>query len=160
MVLEFCFCFFVVIPFIMDVRLQFSVQNVDAQQGGVTQEEGHTGFLFPTFLLRCLPRFLSREGLSRHFPSSTVKSNLVYPRLNHSPLVRHDVRESPRSCYYAEIRTHVPNVRRFRGYFQLNPRGDRYYVFIWCGFVFVCTYVCMYVCMYACMYVCMYVCIY
>ena len=31
-----------------------------------------------TFLLRCLPCFLSREGFSLPFPSSTVKSNYVY----------------------------------------------------------------------------------
>ena len=37
-----------------------------------------------TFLLRCM-----REGFSRSFPSSTVKSNLVYYRFNRSPLVGH-----------------------------------------------------------------------
>ena len=31
-----------------------------------------------TFLLRCLPYFFSREGFSRPFPSSIVKSNFVY----------------------------------------------------------------------------------
>ena len=31
-----------------------------------------------TFLLRRMPLFLSREGFSRSFPSSTVKSNFVY----------------------------------------------------------------------------------
>ena len=36
---------------------------------------------FSTFLLRYLPYFLSREGFSRYFPSSTMKSNIVYPRL-------------------------------------------------------------------------------
>ena len=45
---------------------------------------------FSTFFLRCLPSFLSREGFSRPFPSSTVKSNFVYPRINRSPLVGHD----------------------------------------------------------------------
>ena len=44
---------------------------------------------FSTFLLRCLPLFLSREGFSLPFPSSTVKSNFVYPRINRSPLVGH-----------------------------------------------------------------------
>ena len=44
---------------------------------------------FSTFLLRCLPSFLSREGFSRPFPSSTVKSNFVYPRINCPPLVGH-----------------------------------------------------------------------
>ena len=47
-------------------------------------------YIFFTFLLR----FLSRERLSRSFPSSTVKSRFVYPRHNRSPLVGHDVRES------------------------------------------------------------------
>ena len=31
-----------------------------------------------TFFLRCMPYFFSREGFSHSFPSSTVKSNLVY----------------------------------------------------------------------------------
>ena len=44
---------------------------------GVTQEEGHTGFLIH-LLLRCVPLFFSREGFSRSFPSSTVNSNFVY----------------------------------------------------------------------------------
>ena len=42
----------------------------------VTQDKGHTGFS-STFLLRCLPSFFSREGLSRSFPSSTVKSGTL-----------------------------------------------------------------------------------
>ena len=42
-----------------------------------------------TFLLRCCLNFLLRGGLSRPFPSSTVKSNFVYPRINPSPLVGH-----------------------------------------------------------------------
>ena len=32
----------------------------------------------PTFLLRCVPLFFSREGFSPSFPSSTVKSSFVY----------------------------------------------------------------------------------
>ena len=55
----------VVIPFILDVRL------VDVP-AGVTQD-------FSTFLLRCLPPFLSREGFSRPFPWSTVESNFCVP---------------------------------------------------------------------------------
>ena len=31
-----------------------------------------------TFFLRCVPYFLSREGFSHSFPSSTVKPNFVY----------------------------------------------------------------------------------
>ena len=44
---------------------------------GVTQEEGHTGFLthLPS-AVRVL--FFSREEFSHSFPSSTVKSNFVY----------------------------------------------------------------------------------
>ena len=75
-------CVCAVIPFILDVRF------VDVP-AGVTQEEGHTAY-FSTFFLRGLPYFLSREGSSYPFPSSTVKSNFVYPRNNRSPLVWHD----------------------------------------------------------------------
>ena len=42
---------------------------------------------FSTFLLRGLPQFLPGEGFSRPFPSSTVKSNFAFPRINRSPLV-------------------------------------------------------------------------
>ena len=55
----------------------------------VTQEEGHTGFLhLPSAVLTLV---LSREGFSRPFPSSTVKSNFVYPRTNRPPLVSHEI---------------------------------------------------------------------
>ena len=74
-----------------------------------------------TFLLRCLPSFLSREGFSYSFPSSTVKSNFVYPRTNRSPLVG-------KNPSYRDSNSR-PNVRRFRG-FQLNHRGDRLYRFV------------------------------
>ena len=50
---------------------------------GVTQD------FSSTFLLRCMPLFFSREGFSRSFLSSTVKSNFVYYRFNRSPLVGH-----------------------------------------------------------------------
>ena len=50
------------------------------------QEEGHTGFHYlPSAVLALI--FISQEGFSRSFPSSTVKSNFVYPRNNRSPLV-------------------------------------------------------------------------
>ena len=55
----------------------------------------------------------SREGFSRPFPSSTAKSNFLYPRNNRSPLVGHDVRKNPTSCDRAEIRTHVPTSEGF-----------------------------------------------
>ena len=61
------------------------VRFVDAP-AGVTPEEGDTGFLH---LLRCLPQFLSREGFICSVPSSSVKLNFVYPRVNRSPLVGH-----------------------------------------------------------------------
>ena len=70
----------VVIPFILDVRL------VDVP-AGVIQEEGHTGFLhLPSAVLALI--FIA-QGFSRPFPSSTVKSSFVYPRINRSPLVGH-----------------------------------------------------------------------
>ena len=73
-----------VIPFILDVRL------VDVPTG-VTQEEGHTGFLhLPPAVLALI---FTARGSTRFFPSSTVKSNFVYPRVNRSPLVGHDVSE-------------------------------------------------------------------
>ena len=57
---------------------------------------GHTGSRkatrdFSTFRLRCLPSFLSREAFSRPFHSLTLKSNFVYPRIDCSPLVGHDI---------------------------------------------------------------------
>ena len=58
-------CVRVVIPFIPDVRL------VDVP-AGVKQEEGHTGFLH--LLSAVLALIFSREGFSRSFPLSTVKS--------------------------------------------------------------------------------------
>ena len=46
---------------------------------GVSQEEGHTGFLIHLLsAVRDAPQFFSREGVSHSFPSSTVKSNFVY----------------------------------------------------------------------------------
>ena len=91
-----CVIHCVVIPFILDVGL------VDAP-AGVTQD------FSSTFLLRCVPSFLSREGFRRPFPSSTVKSNFGYPRINRPPLVRHFffVKKYPSSCECTEIRTHV-----------------------------------------------------
>ena len=56
-------CVCVVIPFILDV----SFVDVPA---GATQEEGHT-----------------QAGFFHSFPSSTVKSNFVFPRFNRSLLV-------------------------------------------------------------------------
>ena len=97
-----CACVCVVIPFILDVRL------VDAP-AGVTQD-------FSTFLLWCVPLSFSREGFSRSFPSSTVKSILCTNDLIVLHLLRIHiyiyyfffVRKNPSSCDDTEIRTHVP----------------------------------------------------
>ena len=63
-------CVCVIIPFILDVRF------VDVP-AGVTQEEGHTGFLhLPSAVLALI--FTAREGSNRSFPSSTEKSTFVY----------------------------------------------------------------------------------
>ena len=76
------------------------------QPGSHRREVTHN---FSTFFLRCLPQFLSREGFSSPFPSSTVKSNIVYPRINRSPLVGHDLfyfifeEKSQRSSYLSYI---------------------------------------------------------
>ena len=43
---------------------------------GVTQEEGHTGFLI--HLPSAVRALIFLEGFSHSFPSSTVKSNFVY----------------------------------------------------------------------------------
>ena len=84
---------------------------------------------FSTFLLRCLPLFLSREGFSLLFPSGTVKSNYLYPRINRSPLVGYDFffiavfgSKNPSLCDCTEIQTDGPTSKRFRGY-QLKHRG-------------------------------------
>ena len=97
------FLLFVVIPF-MDAPAE------------VTQEEGHIlSFFAPSFCGTCL-NFLSQEGFSRPFPSSTVKSsNFASPRRNNrSPiLVGLGVRENPSSYDCAETRTHVPTSEGF-----------------------------------------------
>ena len=63
-------CMCVVNLFILDVR---PCGRIPA---GVTQEEGHTGFLI--HLPSAVLALIWREGFSRSFPSSTVKSNFVY----------------------------------------------------------------------------------
>ena len=65
------------------------------------------------FLLRCLPSFLSREEFSRPFPSPTVKSTFVYPRINRLFVQLH-----------RDSNSRPTHVRRFRCK-QLNHRGDR-----------------------------------
>ena len=80
------------------------------QPGSHRQEEGHKG-VSPLAVLPLI--FLSREGFSRSFPSSTVKSNFVYLRQMCSPLDDHDVGENPSSCDFDEIRTHAPTSEGF-----------------------------------------------
>ena len=71
-----------------------------SQRRKVTQD-------FSTFLLPCLLQFFSREGFSRSFPSSTVKSNeLIVLHL----LVGHI---SVRVTAPTRIRTHVPTSKGF-----------------------------------------------
>ena len=107
-------CVCVVIPFILDVRLV----DVPAE---VAQEEGHTGFLhLPSAVLALI---FSREGHSRFFTSSTVKSSFAYKRINRSSLVGHFFliyipvyifcEEIPSLCDCKEIRTHVPTSEGF-----------------------------------------------
>ena len=65
---------------------------------GVTQEEGHTGFLIAR----------------RIQPSISLVDREVdllctwYPRSNRSPLVGHGVKKNPSSFDCAEIRTYAP----------------------------------------------------
>ena len=84
-----------------------------------------------------LPACLKREGFSRPFPSSTVKSNFGI-LCTHELIALHHllgkinyhyyyyififVRKNPSSCDCHEISR--PNVMGFRSY-QLNHRGDR-----------------------------------
>ena len=75
------FCLFV-IPFILDVRLHLSVNMWTHQPGSRRRVFSFT----PSFCGACL-NFLSRERFSCPFPSSTVKSKILYPRHNRSPLV-------------------------------------------------------------------------
>ena len=87
---------------------------------GVTQEEGHTGFV--NHLLSAVRAvFFSREGFSHSFPTSTVKSNL---RFNRSPPVGHFlflfflVRKIP----FAGIELTSQRVRGLRGTSELPGR--------------------------------------
>ena len=83
----FCFVLFVVIPFILDVRLHLSV-NMWTHQPGSHRGKATQAFFFlqlPSAVVALL-FFIA----SHPFPSSTVKSNFVYPRRNRSLLVGHD----------------------------------------------------------------------
>ena len=97
---------------------------------GVTQEEGHTGFLIHFPLLRCMPLFFSREGFSRSFPSSTVKSilctnDLIVLRLLGIFILFLFI-------YFSEEKSQLPGfelssqrVRRLLRGYQLSYPGDR-----------------------------------
>ena len=96
-----CKCVCIVIPFILDVRL------VDAP-AGVTQEEGHTGFLI--HLLSAVRAF-------------TFLARRIQPSLSHELIVLHllgmiffffFVRKNRSSCDSTEIRTHVPTSEGFK----------------------------------------------
>ena len=117
-------CVCVVISFILDVRF------VDVP-AGVTQEEGHTGFLhLPSavlaliFLARRIQPFLSLVDREVEFCVLTSYESLftcwAFFVLFYFPLF---VRKNPSSCDDSEIRTHVP-TSECRGY-QQNHRGDR-----------------------------------
>ena len=55
---------------------------------GVTQEEGHTGFLIHLLSAVHVLIFLARR-IQQFLPSLTGKSNIVYERFNRSPPVGH-----------------------------------------------------------------------
>ena len=69
---------------------------------------------FSTFILRCLPYFFSREGFSRSFPSSTMKSNFSTCWACFFVFVFvFFVRKNSSSCDDTEIQTHVRTSEGF-----------------------------------------------
>ena len=119
--LTMCVCVCVCVPFILDVRLRLPVQYVDALAGVTHQEESHTG-VFPFFFsssssppslscpaVRALLFFREKDSTAPLLCRILCTHEIIY----HSPLVGHDVRENPRSCDCAEIRTHVPTSEGF-----------------------------------------------
>ena len=113
-----CVCVCAVIPFVLDVRLV-------GAPAGVTHN-------CPIFLLRCLPYFLSREGVSRLFPSSTVKSNFVYPRTNllhelissATPIAAYAKRTPPAAAELPLEERDAPIISPFTR--EEQPRRNRY----------------------------------
>ena len=67
-------------------HLFWTSSSLDVPAGVKQRRKVTHDFSSTFFLLRCMPLFFSREGFSRSFPSSTVKSNSVYLRFNRSPL--------------------------------------------------------------------------
>ena len=90
---------------------------------GVTQEEGHTGFLHMSsavlaliFLVRRIPLFLSLVDREVEI--------FVFQRMNRCPLVGHFFcQEKSQFVSLHRDSNSRPNVRRCRGYL-LNHRGD------------------------------------
>ena len=130
-----CMCVCVVIPFILDVSL------VDVP-AGVTQEEGHTGFL--------------------HLPSAVLALTFLARRIQPLlPLVESQVElcvltnylsKNPSSCDCTEIRTHVPTSEGFEVTNWTTGDQQQFYQSHPYGYVVTATlpsrqYVCMYVCM-------------
>ena len=66
-----CVCACVFFPFILDIKFSGRTSR------GVTQEEGHTGFLIHLLSAVRALIFLARR-IQPFFPSSAVKSNFVY----------------------------------------------------------------------------------
>ena len=95
----------------LDIRL------VDATAGVTQQEEGHR--ISPPSLCGTCLNFFSWEGFSRPFPSSTVMSKSVHPRINRSPLVGHDniiilkASENGSGCSLVMITSHVKETDMF-----------------------------------------------
>ena len=80
--------------------------------------QGHTEFLIHLTSAVLALIFIARRVQPGSFPSSTVKSNFVYLRINRSPLGHlslflFGVSTSPSSCDCTEIRTHVPTSEGF-----------------------------------------------
>ena len=99
----------------------FWTSNSLEAPAGVTQDSSST------FLLRCVPLFFSREGFSRSFPSSTVKSNLC----NTNDLIVPPLLGIFFSFFFSEGKSQLPGfeltsqrVRRLRGY-QLSYREKK-----------------------------------
>ena len=70
-----CVCVLCFLPIYSGHQVRWTYQP-GSRRRKVTQD------FSSTFLLRCVLSFLSREGFSHSFPSSTVKSNFVYKRFN------------------------------------------------------------------------------
>ena len=82
---------------------------------------GHTGrrshnISPPSFCGTCL-NFYREKDLAVSFPRRCRSriSNFVYPRINRSPSIGHNlfVRKHPSSCDCTEFRTHVPTSEGF-----------------------------------------------